>query len=52
MYTAPSVKPGQHFLYFDPLHQLSTFSQRRWHDEGERERMINDAIAKAKQHIR
>jgi lysine 2,3-aminomutase len=52
VYTAPSVKPGQHFLYFDPLHQLSTFSQRRWHDEGERERMINDAIAKAKQHIR
>jgi lysine 2,3-aminomutase len=52
VYTAPSVKPGQHFLYFDPLHQLSTFSQRRWHDEGERERMITDAIAKAKQHIR
>jgi len=52
VYTAPSVKPGQHFLYFDPLHQLSTFAQRRWHDEGERERMISDAIAKAKQHIR
>jgi len=52
VYTAPSVKPGQHFLYFDPLHQLSTFAQRRWQDEGERERMIADAIAKAKQHIR
>jgi lysine 2,3-aminomutase len=30
VYAAPSVKPGQLFLYFDPLHQLSTHQQRRW----------------------
>ena len=52
VYTAPSVKPGQLFLYFDPLDQLSTSTQRRWADEGERKQMIDDAIAKARAHQR
>ena len=34
----PSVKPGQLFLYFDPLHQLATHQQRRWNDPSERRR--------------
>lgn len=48
VYTAPNVKPGQYFLYFDPLHQLSTHQQRRWADPAEQAIMVNDALAKAK----
>jgi lysine 2,3-aminomutase len=52
VYTAPSVKPGRHFLYFDPLHQLSTTTQRRWMEPEEQKRMVEDALAKAKAHQR
>ncbi len=52
VYQAPSVKPGQFFLYFDPLHQLSTSVQRRWADASEHEVMVQSAIAKAKERIR
>jgi lysine 2,3-aminomutase len=52
VYTAPSVKPGQLFLYFDPLHQLSTHQQRRWADKGEQDVMVADAVAKAKAKVR
>jgi lysine 2,3-aminomutase len=30
VYSAPSVKPGQSFLYFDPLDTLSQDAQARW----------------------
>ena len=46
------MKPGRYFLYFDPLHQLSTTTQRRWSDPTEQARMIEDALAKAKAHAR
>jgi lysine 2,3-aminomutase len=52
VYQAPSVKPGQFFLYFDPLHQLSTAAQRRWQDPAEHEVMTSAAIAKAKERVR
>ena len=52
VYTAPSVKLGQYFLYFDPLHQLSTATQRRWADPVEQGIMTNAAIAKAKERAR
>lgn len=52
VYQAPSVKPGQFFLYFDPLHQLSTAVQRRWADHAEHDVMTNAAIAKAKERLR
>jgi lysine 2,3-aminomutase len=52
VYTAPSVKPGQYFLYFDPLHQLSTAVQRRWADPAEHDLMTSAAIAKAKERLR
>jgi lysine 2,3-aminomutase len=52
VYAAPSVKHGQLFLYFDPMHQLSTSTQRRWADEGERKQMIADATGKARAHLR
>jgi lysine 2,3-aminomutase len=52
VYQAPSVKPGQFFLYFDPLHQLSTHTQRRWADPAEQEVMVSAALAKAKERLR
>ncbi len=47
VYTAPSVKPGQKFMYFDPLHSLSEEVRKAWHDEDARQSMIDDALAKA-----
>ena len=44
VYTAPSVKPGQKFLYFDPLHSLSPKAQRAWSQEDMRKYMIDCAM--------
>lgn len=44
VYTAPSVKPGKKFLYFDPLHSLSADVQKRWFDVVERRIMIDEAL--------
>ena len=44
VFMAPSVKPGQHFLYFDPIHLLPEEGQRRWADPGEHEKMVQEAI--------
>ena len=52
VYQAPSVKPGQFFFYFDPLHQLSTAAQRRWSDPAEQDQMIESALQKAKARLR
>jgi lysine 2,3-aminomutase len=52
VYAAPSVKPGQLFIYLDPLHQLSTRQQRRWADPAEQEAMLDDALYKARGHQR
>jgi lysine 2,3-aminomutase len=46
VYSAPSVKPGQHFLYFDPIHTLSPQAQARWQSREMQELMIADAIAR------
>ncbi len=47
VYSAPSVKPGQHFIYFDPLDTLSPEAQARWHEPSTADGMIADAIAQA-----
>jgi lysine 2,3-aminomutase len=52
VYTAPSVKPGQYFMYFDPLHQLSTTIQRRWENPVDQDRMVASALKRAKEHRR
>jgi len=52
VYTAPSVKPDQLFLYFDPLDQLSETIRRRWAVPAEREAMVQAAISKARDHAR
>ena len=47
VYSAPSVKPGQWFLYFDPIDQLSPAAQARWQDQKEQNEMVRAAIAAA-----
>jgi lysine 2,3-aminomutase len=47
VYTAPSVKPGQFFLYFDPIDTLPVEAQMRWHSPAQAQAMIDDAIAAA-----
>jgi lysine 2,3-aminomutase len=48
VYSAPSVKPGQLFMYFDPLHELSTHKKRRWKNATEQQAMIDDALRRAR----
>jgi lysine 2,3-aminomutase len=52
VYAAPGVKPGQLFPYFDPLHQLGAHQQRRWADPAEQKAMVDDALSKARAHMR
>ena len=47
VYTAPSVKPGKYFLYFDPIDTLSPAAQLRWQSPQLQEAMIADALARA-----
>jgi lysine 2,3-aminomutase len=48
VYSAPGVKPGRLFMYFDPLHQLATHQQRRWQDPREQQAMMESALGKAR----
>jgi lysine 2,3-aminomutase len=47
VYSAPSVKAKQHFVYFDPIDQLSAEAQARWSNVDIQEQMIAEAIARA-----
>ena len=47
VYTAPSVKPGKYFLYFDPIDTLAPDAQARWQSVGTQEVMIAGALARA-----
>jgi lysine 2,3-aminomutase len=47
VYSAPSVKPGRHFVYFDPIDTLAPAAQVRWQSPAIAEEMIRDAMAKA-----
>jgi lysine 2,3-aminomutase len=47
VYTAPSVKPGQFFLYFDPIDTLSLEAQSRWQSPALQEQMVAEALARA-----
>jgi lysine 2,3-aminomutase len=47
VYCAPTVKPGQSFVMFDPLRDLAPHVQAAWHDPKRREEMIGDALATA-----
>jgi lysine 2,3-aminomutase len=48
VYTAPKVKPGKFFLYFDPIHSLSDAAKARWADPAEQDKMIQQALEEAK----
>ena len=47
VYSAPSVKAGEHFIYFDPLDCLSPAAQARWENPQIQEEMIAEAISRA-----
>jgi lysine 2,3-aminomutase len=44
IYSSPVVKPGQLFLYYDPLHSLSEKVRRRWQDPGEHDKLVAEAM--------
>lgn len=48
VYTAPSVHPGQHYCYFDPIDQLPPEGRARWADPSQHGPMIEEALAAAK----
>ena len=48
VYTAPAVKKGEFFTYFDPLRSLDPEIQKFWHDPNKREQMLNDVVQTAK----
>ena len=47
VYTAPAVKPGQYFLYYDPIDQLPEEGRARWADAGQHEVMVQEALSAA-----
>ena len=47
VYSAPSVKHGTLFYYFDPIDQLSADAQARWAVPQEREAMLAEAQREA-----
>ncbi len=44
VWSAPEVKPGEYFLYFDPIHRLDADAQARWQQPAERQAMVRSAI--------
>ena len=48
VYTAPSVKPGQKFLYFDPLHSLTKDKQIAWTKKEFQEEMVRNVLRAVK----
>ncbi|MEB3197105.1 MAG: KamA family radical SAM protein [Candidatus Sericytochromatia bacterium] len=49
VFTAPSVKPGQHFIYFDPIDRLGPVAQARWRDKTIYDDMVREAVRKAQE---
>ncbi|GAC1500104.1 MAG: KamA family radical SAM protein [Vulcanimicrobiaceae bacterium] len=47
VYSAPSVKPGKAFVYFDPIDKLAPEAQARWIIPQLQEEMVRAAIAQA-----
>jgi lysine 2,3-aminomutase len=50
VWAAPSVKPG-FFLYFDPIDTLAPDIQARWADVAEQDKMVEAAIAAAREQL-
>ncbi len=47
VYSAPSVKPGRQFVYFDPIDALGPGAQARWQSPAIAEEMVREAVARA-----
>ena len=47
VWTAPNVKKGMVFTYFDPLHALPKEAQERWKREGEAKNIIAEVLKKS-----
>jgi lysine 2,3-aminomutase len=47
VYTAPRVKPGRCFLYFDPIDALPPEGRARWADPAQHAVMVDEAIRAA-----
>ena len=45
VFASPTVRPGEHFLYFDPIDCLAPEIQERWMDSRERRSMMDEALA-------
>lgn len=52
VYTAPSVKPGQYFTYFDPIDLLPEAGRARWADPAEHPKMVQEALDAARSSAR
>jgi lysine 2,3-aminomutase len=48
VYMAPSVKPGRYFVYFDPIDALPEAGRIRWADPSQHQKMIDEAIDRAR----
>ncbi len=48
VYTAPSVKEGRFFYYFDPVELLPEEGQARWANPEEHQKMMDEALEGAK----
>ncbi len=48
VWSAPSVKPGRYFYYFDPIDLLPDEGRRRWADPAEHDEMIDAATRAAR----
>ena len=47
VFSSPTVRPGEHFFYFDPIDCLAPEVQQRWKDTNERQSMMEEALAVA-----
>jgi len=48
VFSAPSVKPGRFFTYFDPIDALPEGGRARWADPRQHQKMIDTAIDRAR----
>ncbi len=48
VFTSPSVHPGEHYFYFDPIDLLPPEGQRRWANPAEHGRMLDEALSAAR----
>jgi lysine 2,3-aminomutase len=48
VYTAPSVKPGRYFMYFDPIDALPAEGRARWADRNQHDKMLDEALDRAR----